>query len=128
MRGVIKCVPGYSVPGRTPEIWLMRTAALPSGTTRMHDARRAQIAAAITSLAAAAHRIARLDRSIRSCALTGVGAVTAGMDGMEADGSPVCLPPALSWGGSFGLSHWPTWEIRKIAEATNKTAATQKAG
>src|SRR5580704_3045239 len=107
----MKCAPAYSVPGRTPEIWLMRTAALPSGTTRMLFAASEQRAAATTSLATAAHRIVRRDLSIRSCAgmppvevaamvdVTGVG---------EADVSPPGSSPTLSAGGSFGLSHRPT--------------------
>ena len=31
----MKCTPGYSVPGRVPEIWLTRTPAIPLGTTTM---------------------------------------------------------------------------------------------
>src|SRR5258708_31677020 len=31
--GVTRCTPGYSVPGRTPQNWLTRTPAVPSGTT-----------------------------------------------------------------------------------------------
>src|SRR5580693_2965327 len=99
----------------------MRTAALPSGTTRMLFAASEQSAAATTSLATAAHRIARLERSIRSCAGTvpGKGApvvdVVDVVDVGEVDASPPCSPPALSAGASFGLRHRPTWKIRKIS-------------
>src|SRR5580704_11501202 len=114
----MKCAPAYSVPGRTPEIWLMRIAALPSGTTRMLFAASEQRAAAATSLATAAHRIARLDRSIRNCAgkpPVELAAVADVVDGGEADASPPASPPALSAGASFGLSHRPTWKIRKMS-------------
>ncbi len=33
MSGVTQWTPGYSVPGRVPEIWLTRTPAIPLGTT-----------------------------------------------------------------------------------------------
>jgi hypothetical protein len=38
MSGVTMCTPGYSVPGRAPQIWLMRTPADPSGITTMLSA------------------------------------------------------------------------------------------
>src|ERR1700723_2157657 len=99
----------------------MRTAAFPSGTTRILFAASEQRAAATTSLATAAHRIARLDRSIRSCAgtLPGKGAPMVDAVGIvdvgEPDASPPVSPPTLSAEGSFGLSHRPTWKIRKMS-------------
>src|ERR1700722_8091591 len=118
MSGTRRCVPAYMVPGRTPEIWLMRTAALPSGTTRMLFAASEQRAAAATSLATAAHRTAGRDLSICSRAGTlpvEVAVVVDVVDVGEADASPPASPPALSAGAFFGLSHLPTWKIRKMS-------------
>ena len=58
--------PGVNVPGRTPEIWLIRTAASPSGTTKMLEAASDKRAATATSLAAAAQRIDRRVLAIRT--------------------------------------------------------------
>ena len=62
INGTTKCVPAYSVPGRTPESWLIRTAPCPSGTTTMLDPTNPISAAIATSFAADFIRITRLGR------------------------------------------------------------------
>src|SRR5215471_15161887 len=56
MSGVTTCTPEYSVPGRTPQIWLTRTPARPSGTSTKPRETTSNPAAAPASCAARRHR------------------------------------------------------------------------
>src|SRR5215472_13193225 len=56
MSGVTTWTPGYNVPGRTPQIWLTRTPALPSGTTAMLCEISSSKPASPASCAALRHR------------------------------------------------------------------------
>ena len=95
--GTRRCVPAYIVPGRTPEIWLIRTAASPSGTTKMLFAVSAVTAAIAASFAAICQRIARRGPERRRPMVTTVADSALGAWALAASGAGP-LSPASSTG------------------------------
>src|SRR5579863_3409632 len=59
-KGTTRCRPGYSVPGCTPEIWLIRTPPDPSGTMATLSATSRGAHAQPNNFAASGHRMGRL--------------------------------------------------------------------
>src|SRR6266404_5787687 len=72
--GVMRCTPGYNVPGRAPQIWLTRTPANPSGTTAMLYATKRGSTPAAASRWASPQRTGRKGRANSAFASSGAAA------------------------------------------------------